>query len=214
MTGIVLQARLDSSRLPEKSLLPLGGRPLILRVMEALNKVPAELRVLACPGDSVAAFGPLAAEAGFSLFGGPKDDVLKRYCLAIQKFGMDNVIRATGDNPFVFADAAAEIVAQAIALGADYAGYGGLPVGGGWRPCRRKPCCALKGIPKLWRRGNTYVPSCTATRRRSFCTVRLPPVAGREGTCGLPLTRGKTTTGRNSFTTSWGPWVGIVTMVR
>ena len=131
MTGIVLQARLDSSRLPEKSLLPLGGRPLILRVMEALNKVPAELRVLACPGDSVAAFGPLAAEAGFSLFGGPKDDVLKRYCLAIQKFGMDNVIRATGDNPFVFADAAAEIVAQAIALGADYAGYGGLPVVGG-----------------------------------------------------------------------------------
>ena len=130
-TGIVLQARLDSSRLPGKSLLPLGGRPVILRVMEALNRVPAEVRVLACPEDSTAAFEPLAAEAGFALFAGPKDDVLKRYCLAAQNFGMDYVIRATGDNPFVFADAAAAIRSQAIALGADYAGYSGLPVGGG-----------------------------------------------------------------------------------
>jgi len=130
-TGIVLQARLDSSRLPGKSLLPLGGKPLILRVMEALGKVPAEIRVLACPEDCATAFEPLATEAGFALFTGPKDDVLKRYCLAIRHFGIDHVIRATGDNPFVFADAAVAISAQAIAHAADYAGYLGLPVGGG-----------------------------------------------------------------------------------
>jgi len=130
-TGIVLQARLDSSRLPGKSLLPLGGKPLILRVMEALGRVPAEVRVLACPEDSVAAFEPLAAEAGFALFAGPKDDVLKRYCLAIRYFGIDHVIRATGDNPFVFTDAAVAISTQAIAHDADYAGYLGLPLGGG-----------------------------------------------------------------------------------
>jgi len=130
-TGIVLQARLDSSRLPGKSLLPLEGKPLIARVMEALGRVPAEVKVLACPEDSVAAFEPLAAEAGFALFAGPKDDVLKRYCLAIRHFGIDHVIRATGDNPFVFADAAVAISAQAIAIGADYAGYLGLPLGGG-----------------------------------------------------------------------------------
>jgi len=130
-TGIVLQARLDSSRLPRKSLLPLGGKPLIFRVMEALNRIPAEVRVLACPEDSAATFEPLSAEAGFALFAGPKDDVLKRYCLAVQSFGIDHVIRATGDNPFVFADAAAVISSQAIALGADYAAYNGLPAGGG-----------------------------------------------------------------------------------
>jgi len=130
-TGIILQARLDSSRLPGKSLLPLGGRPLILRVMEALKKVPAEVRVLACPEDSAATFEQLAGEAGFELFSGPKEDVLKRYCLAIRHFGIDRVIRATGDNPFVFADAAAAICSQALAVGADYAGYNGLPLGGG-----------------------------------------------------------------------------------
>jgi spore coat polysaccharide biosynthesis protein SpsF len=129
--AVVLQARLDSVRLPEKSLLPLGGRPLILRVMEALNRLPAELRVLACPEDSAAAFAPLAGEAGFELFTGPKDDVLARYCGAIRRFGISRLVRATGDNPFVFVDAAAAINAEALALGADYAGYAGLPCGAG-----------------------------------------------------------------------------------
>ena len=131
MIAIVLQARIDSSRLPGKSLLPLGGKPLIFRVMEALNRVPAALRVLACPEDAADAFAPLAAEAGFTLFTGPKDDVLARYCLALRRFGIRYAIRATGDNPFVFADAAAAINAEAMALGADYGGYSGLPLGAG-----------------------------------------------------------------------------------
>jgi len=129
--AVILQARIDSSRLPGKSLLPLGEKPLILRVMEALNRVPSDLQVLACPEDSAAAFRPLAGNAGFSLFTGPKDDVLARFCLALRQFGIRHVIRATGDNPFVFTDAAAAITAEAIALGADYAGYSGLPPGAG-----------------------------------------------------------------------------------
>jgi len=149
----VLQARLDSSRLPEKSLLPLGGRPLILRVMEALNRVPAGVRALACPEDSAKAFAPLAEEAGFALLAGPKDDVLKRYCLAIERFGIERVIRATGDNPFVFADAAAAINAQAIALGADYAGYSGLPLGGGAESASADALlCAEKKSEAAWER--------------------------------------------------------------
>jgi len=49
LTAVVLQARLDSSRLPGKALLLLDGKPLIFRVMEALNHIPCDLRILACP---------------------------------------------------------------------------------------------------------------------------------------------------------------------
>ena len=131
VTAIVLQARLDSTRLPGKSLLLLDGKPLVFRVMQALNFVPADLRILACPQDSFSAFTPLAEEAGFQIYAGPKEDVLERYCQAIRRFSIDRVIRATADNPFVFADAAAEINAQAAALNADYSGYNGLPLGAG-----------------------------------------------------------------------------------
>jgi spore coat polysaccharide biosynthesis protein SpsF len=41
------------------------------------------------------------------------------------------VIRATGDNPFVFADAASAIHEEALSLDAGYAGYSGLPLGAG-----------------------------------------------------------------------------------
>jgi spore coat polysaccharide biosynthesis protein SpsF len=99
--------------------------------MEALNQVPAELRILACPEDCESAFTPLAVAAGFELLCGPKEDVLARYCLAIRRFGLRAIIRATGDNPFVFPDAAAALAAEALALGADYAAYTGLPLGAG-----------------------------------------------------------------------------------
>jgi spore coat polysaccharide biosynthesis protein SpsF len=130
-TAVILQARLDSSRLPGKALLSLGGRPLLFRVMEALRRFPASFYILASPDDCAPRFAPLAKEAGFQFVAGPKDDVLGRYCLAIRSFSVDPVIRATGDNPFVFVDAARAINSEALSLSADYAGYAGLPYGAG-----------------------------------------------------------------------------------
>jgi len=131
MTAIILQARIDSSRLPGKALLPLNDKPLIFRVMEALNNVSADLRILACSEDSYSTFMPIAEDAGFRIFAGPKDDVLERYCQVIRKYSISRVIRATGDNPFVFTDAAAAINSDACAKKADYAGYIDLPYGAG-----------------------------------------------------------------------------------
>jgi len=134
--AVILQARLDSKRLPRKALLPLSGEPMIFRVMEALIKIPAKLHILACPEDSQDEFLPLARRVGFELFTGDKEDVLRRYCSAIRHFALDNtqnfrIIRATGDNPLVFVDAAIKIDEEAAALDADYAAYTGLPYGAG-----------------------------------------------------------------------------------
>jgi len=131
MTAIILQARIDSSRLPGKSLLLIDGKPLVFRVMQALNNIPADLRILACTEDSLSSFEPLADEAGFLIHAGPKEDVLERYCQVIRKYSINRVIRATGDNPFVFADAASSIHYEASALNAAYAGYLELPYGAG-----------------------------------------------------------------------------------
>jgi spore coat polysaccharide biosynthesis protein SpsF len=99
--------------------------------MEALNAISSDLRILACPEDSLSSFTPLAREAGFKIFAGPKNDVLQRYALVIREYSINRVIRATGDNPFVFADAAISLNAEASSLNADYAGYTDLPYGAG-----------------------------------------------------------------------------------
>jgi spore coat polysaccharide biosynthesis protein SpsF len=184
VTALVLQARLDSTRLSGKSLLPLGGRPLIFRVMEALSFHEADfevncsrwdLKILACPEDSVSSFASLAEEAGFTVVPGPADDVLARYCLAIQRSGADRIVRATGDNPFVFADAALALDSKARALAADYAGYSGLPYGAGVEsiaseallraereakaPAEREHVCPyLYGHPELFRLHRPLAP--------------------------------------------------------
>jgi spore coat polysaccharide biosynthesis protein SpsF len=131
MTALILQARLDSSRLPQKAMLPLGGKPLIFRVMEALKNIHADTFVLACAEDSYQTFEPLAKEAGFEIVAGSKDDVLKRYCDVIRIYKPDCVIRATGDNPFVFSDAANRLHEEADLLHASYAGYAYIPYGAG-----------------------------------------------------------------------------------
>jgi spore coat polysaccharide biosynthesis protein SpsF len=99
--------------------------------MEALNEVSADVRILACPEDSVRQFAGYADRCGFHLVSGSKEDVLSRFCKALSLFDADRVIRATGDNPFVFADAAAAIHKEACVLDADYAAYTGLPYGAG-----------------------------------------------------------------------------------
>jgi spore coat polysaccharide biosynthesis protein SpsF len=137
MTGIVLQVRLDSSRLPQKALLPLGGKGsaggnfLTARVMEALNLVPAELRILATDPASAGKLGPIAKSCGFELLVGPKEDVLARFCLAARKFSLTRMIRATGDNPFVSYELAKLLLERHEALKPDCSGFVGMPVGMG-----------------------------------------------------------------------------------
>jgi spore coat polysaccharide biosynthesis protein SpsF len=131
MTAVVIQARLASTRLPEKALLPLGGKQLLFRVMQAMKTVPCDAHILACTPDSQGIFAPLAEEAGFLIFAGPEKDVLGRFCDAARRFAIDRVLRATGDNPFLFADAAAATILESEASGADYCSFSGMPHGSG-----------------------------------------------------------------------------------
>jgi len=136
MTAIILQVRLDSSRLPRKALLDLGGKPVILRVMENLRRIGVDEWILACDTDSEETLAPLAVSAGFRCVSGPKDDVLERFCIVIKRFGIDTVLRATGDNPYLFADAAEESLRRFSTLqqtpsGVDYFTFNGLPHGSG-----------------------------------------------------------------------------------
>ena len=98
-----------------------------------------------------------------------------RYCIAIRYCNADRIIRATGDNPFVFSDAASIINNEAVELGVDYAGYPGLPYGAGVEAVnaeallraekdavtaydRENVCPYLYGNPKIFRLHLPYAP--------------------------------------------------------
>jgi len=105
-TGVLLQVRLHSHRLPRKALLPLEGRSVLEHVMRALRGIRADVYALLTDTRSVEALAPAAEAEGFSVFVGPEEDVLARYARAVDHYGLRRVIRATGDNPLVSARAA------------------------------------------------------------------------------------------------------------
>jgi spore coat polysaccharide biosynthesis protein SpsF len=131
MTGVVLQARLGSTRLPRKALLPFGDGTLLESCLRRLTRVPAELHILATEPGSAPELGPRARALGWKVFVGSEEDVLSRYCGAIREYGLSRVVRATADNPFVSPEAAKALLADPRTEASEYAAHEGLPLGFG-----------------------------------------------------------------------------------
>ncbi|MBQ3670362.1 MAG: NTP transferase domain-containing protein, partial [Treponema sp.] len=135
MTILAVQCRLSSSRLPGKALLPLGGKTVLDWTLSAMRKVPADAYYVATDESSYQALLPFCERNGFSVFKGPLEDVLERYCLLIEETGADTVIRATADNPFLFYEAAIELCEQyrqrSETSKCDYITFTSLPHGSG-----------------------------------------------------------------------------------
>ena len=99
-TRIVLQARTTSSRLPAKSLLPIGGQPLAVLCARRLGAAGHDV-VLATSNDPSDDLLTLTArQAGLTVFRGSLNNVLQRFVHCIADLKDDDIIvRATADNP-------------------------------------------------------------------------------------------------------------------
>lgn len=102
-TIIIVQARMTSTRLPGKVLLPLAGEPMLMRLMERLRRVQrADGIVIAtttnASDDPIAA---LCAQQGVPCHRGSELDVLSRYADAARLHAADVVVRITSDCPLI-----------------------------------------------------------------------------------------------------------------
>lgn len=134
-TVLIVQCRLSSTRLPRKALLSLDGKTLLEWNLCAMKKVPVDEYVLAVDYDSEKELAPVAEKCEFKIYAGPKEDVLQRFCGAINEFHADVVLRSTADNPFLFYEAASCLVEEFNRRfeteKIDYMTYTGLPHGSG-----------------------------------------------------------------------------------
>lgn len=103
--GAVIPARSTSERLPGKQLADLGGRPVIVRMIERLA-CSAYLdieNVVLCTTEDPAddALAEVARGAGASAYRGESDDLIKRLGGAVSEHGFEIVVEADGDDPFI-----------------------------------------------------------------------------------------------------------------
>ncbi|MBM7866721.1 NTP transferase domain-containing protein [Heliobacterium gestii] len=120
--AIIVQARMGSSRLPGKVLMPLAGMPLLWHVLERLKRVrEADVLCLATSrgriDDPVA---DLARSAGAYVFRGDEADVLSRYALCAREVDAATVVRITADCPLIDPDIVAAVMTTYAEAETDY----------------------------------------------------------------------------------------------
>ena len=98
---LIIQARMSSTRLPGKSMMPLAGKPLVFRMVERLKKCKRIDEIVIAipdiPEDQVLI--ELAQELDVSSFKGSLLDVRDRYLKSAKQFNAEYVIRIPADNP-------------------------------------------------------------------------------------------------------------------
>lgn len=131
-----VQARMGSTRLPGKSLMPVwnGMGVLEMTLRRALRARTLSGVVLCTSTDPACdALETLASGLGVQAFRGPEDDVLTRYALATERFEPDAVVRICADSPLVCPEGIDALVAFFRDEGLDYAAHAmdgtGLPDG-------------------------------------------------------------------------------------
>lgn len=100
----IIQARLGSTRLPGKVLMPLGERTALGNVIHRVQKCRlVDAIVVACPyGDKEIIQETI--NCGAQYFTGDEHNVLERYYKAAKFFNADKIIRITADCPYIMPD--------------------------------------------------------------------------------------------------------------
>lgn len=98
--AIFIQARSSSTRFPKKAFAKIGQQEIIIHLIKNLENSKIQI-ILCLPEDEKEIWEKFTN--GFldtKIYFGKHDDVACRFISAAKKFGIKNIVRVTGDNPF------------------------------------------------------------------------------------------------------------------
>ena len=132
--GIVVQARMGSTRLPGKVMRLVGHLPLLGHVIGRMALLSKPLPVIVATSTDARddAIVEWCRQAGVSTFRGDEQDVLNRYVQCASAGGFEHVVRLTADNPFTDITELERLVQHHLAGKFDYThSFGMMPIGVG-----------------------------------------------------------------------------------
>ena len=119
----IIQARMQSTRLPGKVMADLGGRPMIAWTLSAARRIRGLDTVVVATSDNTADDRIAAwCEANHApCYRGPRDDVLERFRRVTVAEGADVIMRLTADCPFLDPHVCELVLGLFDETGVDYA---------------------------------------------------------------------------------------------
>lgn len=130
----IIQARMKSTRLPGKILMPLplgSDKPLLSWIIEELKKSTFYSKIVVATSlnkenDLLVTF---CEQQNISCFRGDEDDVLSRFTSIIRNQDFESVVRLTADNPIIDVTILDSTITEHLNKNNDYTCSVGLPVG-------------------------------------------------------------------------------------
>jgi spore coat polysaccharide biosynthesis protein SpsF len=164
-TIAIIQARMKSSRLPDKVMLDIAGKPMLQRVLErtAHAKLVDQVVVATTSGADEDPIAQLCEKLGIACYRGSLQDVLDRYYQCAIQYSPDIVVRITADCPVIDP----ELIDETIGVMTGKSEGNGL-----WKPQGNPveyPAPTVAGIP--W----------------DYAATRLPPPWKRTYPIGLDV---------------------------
>jgi len=105
-TGIIIQARMSSTRLSGKAMKKLGDREILWHVVNRCqqSKLANHVIVATSTDKSDNVIYNFCKNNNIDVYRGDLNDVLGRYYQAAKKFNLDTIVRVTGDCPLIDPD--------------------------------------------------------------------------------------------------------------
>lgn len=130
-TAVFIRAKLSSTRLPRKHLLPVQGRPIIERLIDRIRHHTHIDTIVLCITDEESddELAAIAQAYRIQCHRGKKGDVLRQYIDAAKEFNIKTIVNIDADDPLVdytLIDETAELMRVADA---DYLTWEGYPLG-------------------------------------------------------------------------------------
>jgi len=118
----IVAARMKSSRLKQKAILPIQGMSSIERCLDNCLKFPYVDEVILATSslDEDSVLGEYTLKGRAKFWQGDPEDVISRYLGACERYNIDVVVRVTGDCPVVSPEIAEFILKSHFESGADF----------------------------------------------------------------------------------------------
>lgn len=179
--GIIIQARMGSTRLPGKILKPVGSRTLLDHILKRLSllRIPALPVIATSDSERDQVVERFCQSRRVACFRGSEADVLDRYYRCALQYGFQQVVRLTGDNPFPDPEELERLIALHTESQADYShSFQVLPIGVG------AEIFTMKALTESWLEGKApqhreHVDEFLLENPQRFRTLQLEPVPAK-----------------------------------
>lgn len=122
MIGIIVQARMSSTRLPGKVLLPINGVPMLEIQLKRLTQTKVVDKVVVATSNEAldSPIETLCQKLNIECYRGDLNDVLARFYHCAKAFNFSHIIRICGDCPLIDPELIDQIVSTHITNNTDY----------------------------------------------------------------------------------------------